>query len=76
MFRGDLPAEAFDGPKEYTHTLGTLVNGMLEAGLVLQHLREETLGEPDITAPPGSSEHFSAVVPRWLRFCARKPAAG
>lgn len=74
VFRGDLPAEAFDGPKEYTHTLSTLVNGLLEAGLTLQHLREETLGEPDITAPPGSGEHFSAVVPRWLRFCARKGA--
>lgn len=73
VFRGDLPAQPIDGPREYKHTLSTLVNGLLDAGFVLQHLLEEPLG-CDYTAAPGSTDHLWAVAPPWLDFWARKRA--
>ena len=70
VFRGELPHEAIAGPIEYRHTLSTLINGLAENGLVVTRLAEETLGMPDASAAPGTSEHFTAVAPPWLRFWA------
>jgi hypothetical protein len=41
---------------------------------VILRVEEEHLGEPDIGAAPGSIEHFTAIVPPWLRFWARLDA--
>ncbi len=71
VFRGDLPAQPINGRIEYKHTLGTLVNGLLAAGFVLQHLLEEPLVTPDPAAVPGTFEHIIQVAPPWLDFWAR-----
>lgn len=68
VFRGESPAEAFGGPVEYRHTLAALLNGLLATGFLLQWVAEENLGEPDFSAPPGTTEHFTAVAPPWLKL--------
>ena len=70
VFRGETPRQAINGPKEYRHTLGTLINGLIEQGFMIMKVIEENLGEPDFQAEPGSTEHFTAVAPPWLRFWA------
>lgn len=70
VFRGEMPEEAINGPVEYKHTLSTLINGLIEQGFVIQRVEEEFLGQPDINAEPGTTEHFSAIAPPWLRFWA------
>jgi hypothetical protein len=70
VFRGEMPKEAINGPVEYKHTVSTLINGLIEQGFVIRRVEEEFLGKPDISAGPGSTEHFSAIAPPWLRFWA------
>jgi SAM-dependent methyltransferase len=70
VFRGDLPNEAVQRPREYRQTLGTLINGLVASGFHILGLEEENLGEPDSQASPGTTEHFTAVAPPWLRFWA------
>jgi SAM-dependent methyltransferase len=70
VFRGEMPETEISGPVEYKHTLGTLVNGLIEQGFVIRRVEEEFLGQPDISAEPGTTEHFSAIAPPWLRFWA------
>ena len=70
-FRGDLPAQPINGRIEYKHTLGTLINSLLAAGFVLQHLLEEPLVTPDPAAVPGTFDHIIGVIPPWLGFWAR-----
>ena len=62
---GDAPIPA---PREYRHTLGTLVNGLADWGFVLQHLTEFKDIAPDPDAEPGSWQHLTAIVPPWLAF--------
>lgn len=50
-----------EGPREFRHTLSTLVNGLVGQGFVLLGLWEE-LGE-DADAPPGTWEHLKRIVP-------------
>lgn len=61
------------GPREFRHTLGTLLNGLIGRGFALQGLWEEpgpanakrfAVGDPDAT--PGTWEHFKSVAPPWL----------
>jgi SAM-dependent methyltransferase len=70
IFRGDTPGEAIHRPREYRHTLGTLISGLAERGFLILGMQEEHLGQPDIEAAPGTTEHFTAVAPPWLRFWA------
>ncbi|MCC6455823.1 MAG: methyltransferase domain-containing protein [Caldilineaceae bacterium] len=70
IFRGDTPGEAIHRPREYRHTLGTLINGLTAHGFLMVRLDEENLGHPDMEAVPGTTEHFTAVAPPWLRFWA------
>ncbi|HEX6386575.1 MAG TPA: hypothetical protein VF177_18035, partial [Anaerolineae bacterium] len=58
------------GPREFRHTLSTLVNGLVARGFVLLGLWEGPPGG-DMNAKPGTWEHFIAVVPPWLTFWAR-----
>jgi SAM-dependent methyltransferase len=55
------------GPREFRHTLSTLLNGLVEQGFVLLGAWE---GPPvgDVNAEPGSWEHFVAIAPPWLTF--------
>ncbi|MDQ3248240.1 MAG: class I SAM-dependent methyltransferase, partial [Chloroflexota bacterium] len=57
-------------PREYRHTLSTLVNGLIEAGFVLHHLSDTRDYHPDPDAEPGTWSHFTAVAPPWLAFWA------
>ena len=49
--------------REYRHTLGTLVNGLIEEGFVLRHLSEGMDMYPDLEAEPGTWDHFVAYAP-------------
>jgi SAM-dependent methyltransferase len=68
VFRGETPSETIRRPREYRHTLGTLINGLTTRGFLIRGVNEENLGYPDINATPGSTDHFTAVAPPWLRF--------
>lgn len=50
-----------EGPKEFRHTLGTLVNGLIESGFQILGLWEDT--NADAGAAPGTWEHFKLIVP-------------
>jgi ubiquinone/menaquinone biosynthesis C-methylase UbiE len=63
-------APAVPPPREYRHTLSTLVNGLADHGFVLRHLAEHT--EPSGPgAAPGTWDHFTTVAPPWLSFWTR-----
>ena len=61
---------AIPAPREYRHTLGTLVNGLVEQGFVLLHVAEFKDMAPDPDATPGSWPHLTAIAPPWLAFWA------
>ena len=64
--------EAIPPPREFRHTLSTVVNGLIEAGFVLQHLSDTRDFYPDPNAEPGTWDHFTAFAPPWLCFWAGK----
>jgi SAM-dependent methyltransferase len=69
---GESAPENLPPPRiEYRHTLSALVNGLARQGFAIQTLMEETLGEGNPNAEPGSAAHFSSIVPLWLIFYAR-----
>lgn len=55
-------------PVEYRHTLSTLVNGLIEKGFRLLHLSDCSDFDGNLAAPPGTWDHFTAIVPPWLHF--------
>src|SRR5215510_15119153 len=57
-------------PREYRHTLSTLVSGLVEQGFSVIHLADYVDFSPDATADPGTWEHFVSVAPPWLSFLA------
>jgi SAM-dependent methyltransferase len=52
------------GPREFRHTLGAVVNGLVSRGFQLRGIWEDPAG--DFSARPGSWDHFVAVAPPWL----------
>lgn len=56
------------GPREFRHTLSTMVNGLIGRGFRITGLREEQSG--DLDAAPGSWDHFVACLPPWLHLWA------
>lgn len=66
------PADRADvaRPREYRHLLGTLINGLLDLGFVLERIEEDTT-PADPASPPGSWDHFQATIPPWLFFWTR-----
>ena len=56
------------GPREFRHTLSTLVNGLVGRGFVLLGVWEET-GD-DSHAEPGTWEHLKSIAPPYLTFWA------
>lgn len=71
FFRDEPPQAEVPPAIEYCHTLGTLVSGLAQHDLAPIHLVEVGFGDPDPSAPPGTREHLSAVMPRWLDLAAR-----
>ena len=57
-------------PREYRHTLSTLINGLIEQGFAIQHVSDYTDFYPDPAAEPGTWEHFTAIAPPWLTLWA------
>jgi SAM-dependent methyltransferase len=54
------------GPREFRHTMSTLLNGMAERGLILLSFWEDTGDDPD--AEPGTWEHLKSVAPPFIGF--------
>ena len=54
------------GPREFRHSLSTLVNGLVEQGFAILGVWEGTNTEPD--PEPGTWEHFKSIAPPWLTF--------
>lgn len=59
-----------EGPREFNHTLSTVVNGLIQRGFALMGLWEEASG--DFSGAGGSWEHFKAVAPPCLTVWAKK----
>ncbi len=76
---GDDPHRKFEGfdgsekrvvgPREFRHTLGTLLNGLAGLGMVLLGLWED--GTDDTDLEPGSWGHFASIAPPYLTIRAR-----
>src|SRR5262249_45241075 len=53
-------------PREYRHTLSTIINGLIAHGFVIQHISDSSDIISDLSAEPGTWDHFVAYVPLWL----------
>ena len=58
-------------PREYRHTLSTVINGLVDHGFVIRHLSDSLGIDPDPQAQPGTWDHFNAIAPPWLAVWAR-----
>ncbi len=59
------------GPREFRHTLETLINGLVKNGFLLLALREYAEFDREAVLEPGSWEHFQSVAPPYLGLWAR-----
>ena len=59
---------AIPAPREYRHTLSTLVSGLADRGFIIRRVSDSPAVWPDPTATPGTWDHFVAIVPPWLGF--------
>ncbi len=57
-----------EGPREFRHTLSSVVNGLISRSFSLLGIWEETSAEPEAT--PGTWEHCKLIAPPWLTFWA------
>jgi SAM-dependent methyltransferase len=55
---------AVEGPREFVHTLSTVLNGLATRGFQLLGLWE--FMEPDVAPAPGTWEHYTQVAPPWF----------
>jgi SAM-dependent methyltransferase len=60
-----------EGPREFRHTLSTLVNGLVGHGFIILGLWEDLDGDP--TAPPGTWDHFKRIAPSFSLWAAHRP---
>jgi SAM-dependent methyltransferase len=63
-------------PREYRHTLSTVVNGLLEHGFSIRRLADRPSIHPDDAAMPGTWDHFVSVAPPWLLVLTQYEGAG
>jgi ubiquinone/menaquinone biosynthesis C-methylase UbiE len=61
---------AVRGPKEFRHSMSTIVNGLVEAGFHILGLWEDVGTEE--TFRPGSWAHFKSIAPPFLTVWARR----
>lgn len=57
-------------PREYRHTLSTLIGGLVEQSFMILHVSDYTDLYPDLKAEPGTWNHFVSIAPPWLSFWA------
>ncbi len=62
-----------EGPREFNHTLSTVVNGLIRRGFVILGVQEEESDDPH--AAPGTWGHFLRHVPLCLHLWARSGLA-
>ena len=71
---GGMPA--IPPPREYRHTLSTVVNGLADLGFTIHRLSDQSNIYPDLSATPGTWDHFVAIAPPWLVvLCEYRPGA-
>ncbi len=68
---GQGAVTAVEGPREFKHTLSTVLNGLIGAGLEIRGFWEDFVG--DATAEPGSWPHFKTHGAPWLTVWSRSP---
>ena len=56
------------GPREFRHSMETLLNGPIELGFRLLQMSEYTLSDPEEELEPGTWKHFQSVAPPYLGF--------
>ena len=66
---GDGSVTAVEGPREFKHTLSTVLNGLIGSGLDILGFWEDVDG--DATAEPGSWTHFKTHGAPWLTAWSR-----
>jgi ubiquinone/menaquinone biosynthesis C-methylase UbiE len=59
-------------PIEYRHRLSDLIRGLIDSGLMILSISDDTDLHPDLNAEPKSWEHFMAFIPPWLSFLTKK----
>ena len=64
----DGSAQRIQGPREFRHSMETLVNGLIELGFVLLRIREGANFDREANLEPGSWEHLKSVAPPYLGF--------
>ncbi len=65
---GPAVSATIPAPREYRHTLGTLVGGLVEHGFSIRQISDSPGVWPDPDATPGTWDHFVAIAPPWLSF--------
>lgn len=53
-----------EGPREFKHTMSTVMNGLIMRGFNLLGMWEELTKDPN--AAPGTWEHYKHIMPPWL----------
>ncbi|GIV79219.1 MAG: SAM-dependent methyltransferase [Litorilinea sp.] len=66
VYRAEEAPTQVPPPREYRHTLSTVINGLLAQGFQIRHLSDSSDFYPDPTAEPGTWDHFVAIAPPWL----------
>lgn len=61
---------AIPPPREFRHTLSTLISGLVEQGFIIQHVSDYSDLNPDTNAEPATWNHFVSIAPPWLTFWA------
>jgi len=56
-------------PRDFNHTLSTVINGLIGRGFSITGLWE--LGALDHNAAPGSWEHMQSIMPQYLMVVVR-----
>jgi len=64
----DQSGEPISHPREYRHTLSTVINGLVGQGFVIRQVSDSADFSSDPQAAPGTWEHFTAIAPPWLAF--------
>lgn len=55
-----------ESPKEFRHTLSTLINCLIASVFMLTHMQE--IGNTNVNPEPGNREHFRSIAPPYLLF--------
>lgn len=70
VYERDRATAPIPSPKEYRHTLSTLVAGLVAEGFVIRHISDYSDLHPSPDAEPGTWDHFVSYAPPWLTFWA------